>query len=58
MATLWSAGKKSAIFGVRLLSKLLIKSFALKHDEPLNLFALDAPHEDVDEAPFQTIGGN
>lgn len=41
MATLWSIGKKSALFGVRLFSKILIKSVAYKHDEPLALFAPD-----------------
>ena len=39
MATLWSIGKRSALYGVRLFSRLLIKSIDIKHEEPLALFA-------------------
>jgi hypothetical protein len=60
MATLWSVGKRSAIFGVRLFSRLLIKSFTLKNKEPLNLFVLESPHYDHEdeESPFQSFVGN
>lgn len=43
MNLIWSVGKKSAILGVRLLSRLLIKGLnfkhQVKHQEPLALFS-------------------